>query len=160
MSLLALLALLACAPVPVDTGRAPPEWVAPSLVTATADCSAADEQWSFTATTDAWTGNGQVYLSADGAYVERHPMYSNGAAYDGSADSLRLVLGMVEDFRDVVLGASTAFNCGTPDVAGVLQVNERDGRTVADCRAFGVAPERWEEWEPALACGVPLESAE
>ena len=96
-----LLALLACAAPPVDTGREPIEYPSPTITAATAEGDPNEPGWTFEVATDAWTGNGQVYLSADGAYVERHPMYTVGAAYDGSADALRLELGVAADFRDV-----------------------------------------------------------
>jgi hypothetical protein len=122
------------------------------LTSASVECREAEQFWRFEATADAWTGNGSVRLSADGAYIERHTMYSREAAYDGSSDALRLDLGIVADFRDVVLGTTTAFNCHSAGVSGILEILERDGRTTADCRVFGEAPDRWSEWEPDLAC--------
>lgn len=151
-----LLLLIACG-APTEVERSTPTYATPSITSATVDCSVTDAEWTFRVDADAWTGNGQLFLSADGTYVERHPMYSNGAAYDGTSDTLRLTLATVPDFRDVVLGGSTAFACGDAGVTGVLQINERDGRTVADCRAFGEAPERWDTWEPALACPLLLD---
>lgn len=153
-----LLALLACAAPPIDTGRTPIEYVSPAITVASAACDPNDPGWTFEVATDAWTGNGQVYLSADGAYVERHPMYTVGAAYDGTSDALRLVLGIAVDFRDVVAGSTTVFNCNAEALTGVLQVFERDGRTVADCRAFGEAPERWKEWSASVACDSVLDT--
>lgn len=151
-----LLALLACAAPPVDTGRAAIEYTSPAITAASAECDTYEPGWTFEVATDAWTGNGQVYLSADGAYVERHPMYTVGAAYDGTADALRLELGVAADFRDVVAGSTTVFNCSAAALTGVIQVFERDGRTVADCRAFGEAPERWKEWSASVACETVL----
>ena len=161
MRLAAVLPLLAgCAPLDQDTGRAPPTYDDPVIVSATATCDVAEARWSFEVATEGWTGNGQVLLSADGSYIERHTMFSVGAAADGSSDALALSLAVVRDFRDVVAGTSTAFNCDAAGLAGVLRVYDRPGDTVADCRAFGEAPERWSGWDPSAACDTLLPPAE
>jgi hypothetical protein len=151
--------LIACAAdTPVvdsaDVGSA-----VPALTSVTVACDDVSAEWTFAATADAWTGNGDVRLSADGAYVEAHYLPSVSAASDGSSDTLELALSIVADWRDVVSGARTAFNCDVPDLAGVLRIRTRDGSDIADCRAFGSAPERWSEWDPAVACGQVLEGA-
>jgi hypothetical protein len=150
------LTVTGCAGLRPDTGRAPPDWTPPSIASADVGCDVGDARWSFAVGTERWTGNGQVLLSADGAYIERHPMFSVGAVSDGSEDALALELGVVGDFRNVVLGATTAFNCETPGLTGVLRVFTRDGDTVADCVAFGDAPERWAEWDAGLGCDEVL----
>ena len=152
-----LLALLACnakdAAVPEDSDV----WVVPTLTEATATCDAEKAKWTFTATADAWTGNGQVVLSTDGVYVEKHTLYSKEAAADGTSDSLSLSLSVEADWHDVSVGASTVFNCDEPELAGLLRIYTRDGEAEADCRAFGVEPERWVSWEEAIACDTALE---
>jgi hypothetical protein len=153
-----LLGVLACSSTLRDTGRDPPEYAEPAIVDASATCVVEDALWTFLASADAWTGNGQVVLSADGDYVERHPMYSNGAAFDGTSDSLKLALGVAPDFRNVVLGSTTVFNCDAEGLTGVLQVYARDGRSVADCRAFGDRPDRWQTWDPNVACADVLDA--
>lgn len=145
--------LVACAP----RGQAPEDTAGvgaavPVLTSVTVDCDDHDATWAFAATTDAWTGNGQVVMSVDGAYVEKHPLDSVEAAADGSADRLSLDLEVIADWRDVSVGSSTAFNCDTPELSGVLRVYTRDTGAVADCVAFGEAPERWTEWDAAVAC--------
>ena len=102
--------------------------------------------------TDAWTGGGRLWWSADGDYRERHTVPSVSAARDGTDDRLVLELGIVPDWRDASPGSSTWFNCATPGLAAVLQVLARDGRTVADCIALGDEPTRWTDWDPAVAC--------
>lgn len=158
-ALLAFSPLTACLggqPPAGDTGEVPDR--VPAIVEASVACDADDAVWSFVVETDAWTGNGQVALSTDGVYVERHTMYSVSAEADGSADRLELELDVVGDWRDASAGSSTAFNCQEPDLAGVLRVFTRDGDDVADCRAFGEAPERWAEWDASLACDAVLEA--
>lgn len=153
-------ALLACTPAPVAADASDVSEEVPRLTAVDVTCDAQAAEWTFTATTSAWTGNGDVRLSADGAYVESHALLSVSAAEDGSADELRLSLSIVADWRDVVSGSRTAFNCEAPDLAGVLRVRTRDGAAVADCRAFGVAPERWTEWDADVACDTVLEPAD
>jgi hypothetical protein len=156
-----LLLLVACSSVPSDSASdAVAARPAPSITAATIACDDATATWSFTVETDAWTGNGDVRLSADGAYVEVHPLSSISAAADGSNDALALELAVVADWRDVVTGARTAFNCDAPDLAGVLRVRTVDGSAIADCRAFGVTPERWATWDANVACDTLLEAAD
>jgi hypothetical protein len=152
-----MLLLLACAtpdpdPVPDDTTTP----AVPAITAAAAACDVDDAQWAFSAQADAWTGNGEVVLSDDGDYVEHHPMYSTTAASDGSSDTLALTLTIVADWRDAVAGTSTAFNCDAP-LAGVLRIYTRDGADVADCRAFGEEPSRWQNWDPDVACEAVIE---
>lgn len=160
--MIGLLALLACAPRgAADTASAQVEDTpAPTLTDVSVDCDDSRAEWAFAATTDAWTGNGQVVLSRDGAYVERHTMYSVEAEADGSADRLALELDVVPDWHDASAGSSTYFNCGTADLAGVLRVWTRDGGAVADCVAFGEAPERWAEWDESVACDEALDTGD
>jgi hypothetical protein len=120
-------------------------------------CDDEGGEWTVVVTTDAWTGNGQVLLSTDGAYVERHPLYSRSAAADGSADELGLTLAVVPDWRDVTAGTSTYFNCLARDLTGIVRVFTRDGTAQADCRAFGADPERWASWDAGATCDRALE---
>ncbi|MES2639144.1 MAG: hypothetical protein V4850_06660 [Myxococcota bacterium] len=130
----------------------------PAMTSASAECATVDALWRFDVRTDAWTGNGQVLLSTDGVYVERHPLYSRSAEADGTSDTLDLTLSIVPDWHDVVLGSSTVFNCGEADLTGILRVFTRDGAEEADCRAFGVAPERWATWSAGASCAEVLET--
>lgn len=153
----AVLVLAACAdPTAGDTAPATPA-SPPSITSAEVTCDGEAGEWTVTVTTDGWTGNGQLLLSTDGEYVERHPLYSRSAAADGSADELGLTLAVVPDWRDVTLGASTYFNCLTTDLTGIVRVFTRDGTAVADCRAFGAAPERWAAWDAGASCDETLE---
>ncbi len=148
----------ACTGAPAEETGTAIEATLPSLTAATVGCDVAAAEWRFTATTDAWTGNGQVLLSTDGAYVEKHTLYSQSAAADGSADSLALTLDIESDWRDVVIGSSTAFNCNEADLTGILRVWSRDGTEQADCRAFGVSPERWDTWDAGARCATLLDA--
>ncbi|MFZ5477789.1 MAG: hypothetical protein ACOZNI_13520 [Myxococcota bacterium] len=148
--------LAACA---VPDSRKPPERLdtpVPALVEASVACDDVEARWTVRAVTDAWTGNGDVWLSKDGVYVETHPLTSSEAEWDGSRDTLELTLSVKADWRDVSEGSSTAFNCDEPGLAGVLRVFTRTGAEVADCRAFGEDPSRWATWDAEVACDEVL----
>ncbi len=151
-SLVAASVLWACAPGPRLDPAPAVEPGAPHLVDHALTCDPAGATWSVVLVTDAWTGGGRLWWSADGDYRERHTVPSVSAARDGTDDRLVLELGIVPDWRDASPGSSTWFNCETPGLAPVLQVFARDGRTVADCIALGDEPARWTEWDPAVAC--------
>ena len=143
------------APSGEDSAAAPTD-AAPKITAAAAQCDPTRAEWTFSATTDAWTGNGQVLLTTDGAYLERHTLFSTSAAPDGTADTLELSLDVVPDWRDVVLGASTLFNCSEAGLTGILRVWTRDGSAESDCRAFGDSPERWATWDLGVSCATAL----
>ncbi len=152
----AVFVLVSCSGTGDDSATEIPDAV-PAITEATATCESGEARWSFSVTTDAWTGNGQVVLSVDGEYVEKHTMYSTSAAADGTRDELALELSVVPDWRDVTLGSSTAFNCGEAALTGILRVWKRDGSGEADCRAFGESPERWAEWDAGVSCEAVLD---
>ncbi|MDP2315384.1 MAG: hypothetical protein Q8P41_20975 [Pseudomonadota bacterium] len=134
-----------------------PTDVPPAITTASVTCDATVPRWTFAVQTDAWTGNGQVLLSTDGEYVEKHTLYSQSAAADGTSDTLELKLTVEPDWRDVTLGSTTVFNCNEPDLTGILRVWTRAGDEEADCRAFGVASERWTTWDASATCANVLD---
>lgn len=135
-----------------DTTPPTPDYEVPSIVTTSVDCDGDDAEWTIEATTTAWTGNGLVLLTKDGAYVERHSFESVSAAGDGSADELRVRLDVVADWRTVEAGQTTVFNCGEAGVTGQIRVYVRTGGDIADCRRFGEEPARWDTWEPDVVC--------
>lgn len=152
--------LVGCGFGGLDTTPDPPVYDDPLFTEASAACNDEDARWTFRGTTVAWTGNGEVVLSTDGSYIERHPWPSVESAPDGTTDELELKLDVVPDWRDVTPGASTVFNCDEPELAGLLRVFVRGGDAVADCRWFGEASDRWATWEPESACATPLEAEE
>lgn len=141
-----LLALSACPSPAPDTGVLDPEATDASITSLTVMCEGGSGVWTIDANTDAWSGGGQLTLSANGTYVEAHPIPSVDAALDGSSDHLHTELAVVADFRDVSVGGSTWFNCGTPGLQGLFIVYSRDGERVTDCRRFGVDAALWAEW--------------
>jgi hypothetical protein len=153
--LVVLVVLAACAPAPRQDPLPEVEPSAPRIVDHALTCDPASATWSAVAITDAWTGSGRLWWSADGDYRERHTLPSVSAARDGSDDRLLLELAIVPDWRDAAPNTRTWFNCETPGLAAVLQVLARDGRTVSDCVALGDSPERWGTWDPEVACVTP-----
>lgn len=154
-----LLLLAACADGPAANDGALPD-APPSITAVSVECDVGDAEWQLIVETDAWTGNGQLLLSDDGVYLEKHPVYSRASAADGSADELTVALAVVPDWRDVVLGATTYFNCSTPELTGIVRVFTQDGTAAADCRAFGAAPERWASWDLGVSCDTVLAPGE
>lgn len=125
---------------------------APNITTAAVDCDVPSARWTFDITADAWTGQGKLFLSADGDYIEQHSVPSIEAPADGSADTLRRQLNIVATWRDASANSSTAFGCGTPALTGVMLIYSRDGTTATDCVNFGEDPSRWAIWNAVLAC--------
>ena len=152
MTAFAWLGWLACAPAPAgaDLVLTVPSR-APAIRALDVACDPDAARWSVSVATDAWTGGGRLWLSADGAYRERHPVASLAAARDGSVDELRLNLDIAAEWTEASAGARTAFACGTPRLAAVVQVLARDG-SLADCAAFGDDPARWSRWDAEVAC--------
>ena len=140
-----------------DTTPETPTYADPEITAASVECDPERPRWTFDVTASAWTGNGQVLLSADGSYIERHRLDSISAEADGSTDQLQLKLDVVADWRDVSEGSTTVFNCDEPFLDGVIRVYSRTGDAVTDCRAFGTDPARWATWEPDTACATVLE---
>lgn len=129
----------------------------PHITSASVECDTEDAEWTFSIQADAWTGNGQLQWTTDGDYLEKHMIYSEEGAADGTSERLGLDLDVVADWRDVETGSSTWFNCNTVDLTGILRIYTRTGGDEADCRAFGTAPERWSEWDLGVSCETLLE---
>lgn len=94
-------------------------------------CDDDDERWRLDLTTAAWTGGAELLWTADGAWVEAHPVRSISAAPDGSDDILSLTLDQVGDWRQALPGSSTALYCSDAP-ASLTVVYDPEGR-VADC---------------------------
>lgn len=141
-----------CAPEPRDDAPLTHVDGRVEVVSLSWDCDASAGRWNLEAETAFWTGGGELWLTVDGRYVERHELRSAGAAPDGSADLLALNLQILADWRFVSPGVSTAFTCGD-DPSGRLRVRDRTGAP-ADCVEVG--PERpvWAEAEGAPDCPI------
>lgn len=152
-----MLSLLACVNGPPSASDVAVSDAPPNIVSAKVTCDPAAPKWKVAVATDAWTGNGQVWMTVDGHYVEKHPMYSDAAAQDGTSDHLALSLSMQPDIHRVSEGSSTYFNCDEPGLHGILLVLQRNGKTVADCRSFTGEATDWVAWDVGVACEETLE---
>lgn len=125
------------------------------------ECDASKRAWSFDVDTARWTGGGQVVMTVDGQYVERHPLPSTAAAPDGTTDHLEDALAIEADWRDAAAGSATYFVCEEPNLHGILRVFARDGTTEADCRSFAGAAGDWARWgDSAVECGRELDTGD
>lgn len=138
-----LLITTGCAPFtplsPVQTRVDSPP---PTLQTTVLVCDDWAETWELSATTDGWVGQAELLLSLDGVEIERHPLYSVGAATDGRADELFLSLTIIADWRDVHEGSTTAFTC-VQEPRALLRVFGVDG-LLSDCWSSHPSTDIWE----------------
>ena len=119
----------------------------PNIDVLSFDCDPSTARWSFEATTDAWTANGNLWLYID-PVLEKHPIYSVSAAADGSSDLLELKLSVVADWRDASPGSSTQFQCSDFDALGLrLYVYHPETAEAADCVTAGADV----DWESSTA---------
>ncbi len=122
----------------------------PALVELAWSCDADDEEWLLTATADAWSGGGALYLTVDGDYIEAHGVRSAEAAADGTSDELELELGIEADWREVSPGSSTAFTCGdAPSALFLLYDLEGDA---SDCLIIEEPAVAWQDIEDGPSC--------
>lgn len=124
-------AWLACGPLiryddPIELPDEPP------VITAhTVECKRDADRWAVAVDTQWWTGGGELWMTAGGAWFEDHGLRSTKAAGDGSEDHLEARLTIVPDWRDASPGSSTAFTCADT-VGWRLFVLAQDGAR-ADC---------------------------
>lgn len=119
---------------PDEVGDAPP-----TIAAVTWGCEVDSATWSFVVDTVHWSGGAWLWMASDPDTVERHAVYSQSAASDGSADQLAVELDVVADWRDAIAGSSTRFPCATlDDLAYQVTVYDRQGAEATDCRRWGV----------------------
>ena len=139
--MIALGLLLAC--VPKGTaGTEQPDAVGddpPTISAVTWACDVDSATWSFVVDTVHWSGGAWLWIARDAKTVERHAMYSQAAASDGSTDQLAVDLSVVADWRDAASGSSTRFPCAETDaLAYQVTIYDRYGDEATDCRRWGV----------------------
>lgn len=132
----------------------------PTIAAITWGCDVDSATWSFRIDTVHWSGGAWLWMARDADTVERHTVYSQSAAADGSTDQLGVELDVVADWRDAVAGSSTRFPCADQDeLAYQVTIYDRQGAQATDCRRWGVAGVL-EEVETVAACALPLEAAD
>ena len=86
------------------------DYTVPEIQSIEWGCLYDESKWTFRITTAGWTGNGNVWMANDDT-IEKHRIYSTGAARDGSEDILELELEISADWRDAQPGKSTRWRC-------------------------------------------------
>lgn len=141
-----LAALLAVGCLPrgaLDSEVSAPDPGPPSFLDLTRICDVASSAWTVEAQADAWSG-GITSFWTDGQIEEVHPVRVIASSPEGDHDTLRAVIDVVLDWREVTPGSSTSFRCGQ-GAATRFVLLDLNGDP-ADC---------WTEGDPALLTGVP-----
>lgn len=129
----------------------------PRIVSLSLTCDLEGGSWRAELGTDAWAGGASLMWTLDGSYVELHDTFrSVKAAEDGTSDTWRMDITIVDDFRPAGVGGNTAFTCNDAPSA-LLWVDALDQQP-SDCRQVGPearlllpgrvsppCPEIWEE---------------
>ena len=111
-----------------------------SIDSVSLDCSASDDRWEIAVETTGWTAGGLFAWTADGVYLEEHPLISTAADFYGAWDELETTLSISADPRDASRGSSTALLCDAPTREGLrgwLVVYDPDTEEEVDCRVWG-----------------------
>ena len=150
--------LFACSAASLPPTDAPPlfEFSNPEITSLSMECNASDEQWVFTMEANAWTGNGQIWISKAGEINEKHRIYSKQALADGRYDLLELKLDILADWRDVQEGTSTQWHCYEQDEMTFLAVVlHPESLQATDCRYWGA--QEWEDIMDSPPCEQPAD---
>ena len=119
------------------------------ITTATVNCE--EDTWTVDVKTDAWTSNGTVWIVESIERYEKHPLYSIGAAADGSSDHLRMTLRVIADWRDAVGGETSGWLCSDFDELSIaIVINHGETADQNDCVYFGEG--NWEEFPSLQPC--------
>ena len=126
-----------------------PTFSNPNIVDFSFECSEEEELWNFEVQTDAWTGNGLLWMRDTAGQEEEHPLISQGAPRDGSSDTLEIELFIVGDWRDAQRGKSTRWPCTEDDLSMIIEIYHPKERHSTDCTTSG--PE-WPEESAPVVC--------
>ncbi|MDI7269006.1 MAG: hypothetical protein QME96_13540 [Myxococcota bacterium] len=150
-----LLAFLACVPRDLPKADTDGPFVegTPAIEALSWACDPGAARWTFEARTDAWTGGGKLWVARTVDDIEKHRVYSDSAAGDGSWDCLVLDLDVVADWRDAEGGTSIRWHCSDAlELSFTLQVDDPRGATTTDCRTWGADPALWAESDDVPDC--------
>ena len=155
----ALLFSVACRlPSTIPDDRVDPILTPPLISTLDVTCDPDASERAVALTATSWTGGANWYLTADGAYVERHYVRSQSAAADGSSDTLGLTVSIVGDGQDASSGSSTAFLCSDAP-SWRLVLYDAYGSAITDCRTNGDTSV-WTSQPDVPACDIPFEDSD
>jgi hypothetical protein len=134
----------------LEGSYSPPSFSNPSITDFMFECVEEEELWNFEVQTDAWTGNGLLWIKDQRGQEEEHPLISQGAPRDGSSDTLAIELLIVGDWRDVQRGKSTRWSCSDEEeLSMIVEIYHPKERTPTDCITVG--PE-WPEESAPITC--------
>ncbi len=136
-------------------GSSPGTWSPPGaelpeleLVASAVDCDVDASSWTITAEATSFTGGASTVWTADGIYVELHPVPVVRSAPDGTGDELEGLFPIVTDWR-LATNAKTSLSCADAPTIAVVLLDPDGG--VAGCAVHGDEPELLREAAPA-AC--------
>ena len=142
----------ACSTLPEGSYH-PPTFEDPHIVDFESSCDVAEDSWLFVVESDAWTGNGLLWLRDPDGFEEEHPLISTGAQADGAGDHLEIDLKIVGDWRDAQRGKSTRWPCSIQeDLSMLVEIYHPKRHTATDCLYVG---EPWPEEEAPTRCDQP-----
>ena len=147
----------ACATLPEGTHQAI-TFRDPQIVDFSSSCDESQDSWIFNVESDAWTGNGLLWLRDPDGFEEEHPLISTGAEADGSKDYLEIELLIVGDWRDAQRGKSTRWPCDMQeDLSMLVEIYHPKYHTATDCLYVG---EPWPEEDAPTRCDQPWDAQE
>ena len=134
----------------LEGSYSPPSFSNPNIIEFSYECTEEKDLWSFEVQTDAWTGNGLIWIRDTFGQEEEHPLISQGASRDGSSDTLEIELFIVGDWRDAQRGKSTRWPCAEEeDLSMIVEIYHPKEHNPTDCLTTG--PE-WPEESAPITC--------
>ena len=130
---------------------------APNIAGLELSCDPVDERWELFVRTDAWAAGAYLWVTEDGAIVEKHTALSVDAEDDGSEDCLRARFAIAEDARDAGVGASRWRCDETRQLSFVVAVSDSRDQVFTDCRIWGADIGVWSDIAGPPSCGTRLE---
>lgn len=129
--------VLACVPT-LEGSHTPPSFSDPEITDFVVECEPEEDRWTFTLTTNAWTGNALLWLRDQQGAQEEHPLISQGAPRDGSSDNLEIELTIVGDWRDAERGKSTRWPCEKQEeLSMIAEIYHPKTYSSTDCLVTG-----------------------
>lgn len=129
----------------------------PAITGLELSCDPVDARWELRVRTDAWAAGAFLWVTQDGAVVEKHSAATIEAAEDGTEDCLRGRIGLAQDPRDAASGLSRWLCEDAGSLSYVLAVSDSRDESFTDCRVWGADPGVWSGVAGPPACGKLLD---
>jgi len=143
---------LSCYPQPQSEERLEPYLIGNAQITEAA-VTCEEDTWTVEIKTDAWTSNGSVWIVQSSERYEKHPIYSIGAAADGSSDHLRMVLKIIPEWREAVGGNTSGWLCVDQESLSIaIVIYHGENNHPNDCVYFG--EDVWGEFPSIDQCSL------